>query len=80
MICVDTLKRKLSHQCQYRGTRELDLIFRNFIGKVDKVDLDWVLFEQFLEEPEPLLMDWLIHKADAPEKYKELVTIISAHH
>lgn len=78
----DTLKRKIRHQCYYRGTRELDLILRCFIASIDlsidDMDFDWHVLEQFLEEPEPVLTDWLIHKHDTvPQFYQSIVAYIT---
>lgn len=75
------LKRKIRHQCHYRGTRELDLILRHFINAldvcVDDTVFNWDVLEQFLEEPEPVLTDWLIHKHDTvPQLYQPIVAYI----
>lgn len=78
----DILKRKIRHQCHYRGTRELDLILRRFADTidvfVDDAAFNWNLLEQFLEEPEPILTDWLIHKHDTlPQPYQPIVAYIT---
>ncbi|MDP3371929.1 MAG: succinate dehydrogenase assembly factor 2 [Candidatus Paracaedibacteraceae bacterium] len=71
------LKRKLRHQCHYRGTCELDLILRRFIAmKRDANITDWHLFEQFLSEPEHNLAAWLISNEFAPNEYQALVKLI----
>jgi succinate dehydrogenase flavin-adding protein (antitoxin of CptAB toxin-antitoxin module) len=75
------LKRKIRHQCHYRGTRELDLILRRFVNTLDGLADDsvfnWDVLEQFLEEPEPILTDWLIHKHDTiPQPYQPIAAYI----
>ena len=73
----ELLQRKVRYQCQYRGTRELDVILRKFMAEGrDAHILDWVLFEQFLNEPEPVLAGWLINGEDVPEMYQEIVQMI----
>lgn len=73
----ELLKRKLRYQCQYRGTCELDVILRGFIAKRgDELIDDWLLFDQFLSEPEPVLTDWLINGVVAPLEYQGFVRII----
>jgi succinate dehydrogenase flavin-adding protein (antitoxin of CptAB toxin-antitoxin module) len=78
----DVLKRKLRYQCQYRGTRELDVILRKFIADgTDAHISDWVLFEQFLSEPEPVLADWLINDGGVvPCEYQVFVDLIKCRH
>ena len=73
----ELLKRKLRYQCQYRGTCELDVILRKFIAEGrDAYITDWLLFEQFLAEPEPVLTDWLINGDEVREEYRVFVQII----
>ena len=64
----ELLKRKLMYQCRYRGTCELDVILRNFVAEGRDVHItDWPLFEQFLNQPEPILTDWLVNGHVAPQ-------------
>ncbi len=74
---LDALKRKILYRCHYRGVRELDMLFGRFIdeGRHALIN-DWVLFEQFLNEPEPLLMNWLLFKISPPDEYLTLIKLI----
>ena len=73
----ELLKRKLMYQCRYRGTRELDVILRNFVAEGRYAHIaNWPLFEQFLAEPEPVLTDWLINGDVVPQEYQAFVKLI----
>ncbi len=73
----ELLKRRLMYQCRYRGTCELDVILRNFVAEGRDAHItDWVLFEQFLAEPEPVLTDWLINGDVVPAEYQVFVKLI----
>jgi tRNA threonylcarbamoyl adenosine modification protein YjeE len=80
---LENLKRRLLYQCQYRGTRELDLLFRQFVESektgifIDWDSNQWQLFESFLKEPEPDLAQWLMQKVNVPKQYKVLVDLIT---
>jgi succinate dehydrogenase flavin-adding protein (antitoxin of CptAB toxin-antitoxin module) len=73
----ELLKRKLLYQCRYRGTCELDVILRNFVAEGRDVHVtDWLLFERFLAEPEPVLTDWLMNGVIVPQEYQAFVELI----
>lgn len=77
-----SLPKRLLHQCQYRGMRECDLIFRRFV-EFHKFHLDvmwnedqWLFFEKLLNETEASLYEWLIIEKNIPTHYSDLIKFI----
>lgn len=59
---MNILLKKIKYQCAHRGTRELDLILKNFMEKNGESLSEEQLqtLEVFLETPEHQLTDWLL--------------------
>lgn len=68
-------KKRLLYRCSYRGTKELDLILRNFINNCT-VESELSLLEEMLEESEQSITDWLVLNESPPSKYHNLVELI----
>ena len=71
-------RKRLKHQCKYRGTKELDII----LGKFADIHLDTLsdtqldVFEELLNIGEATLLSWLLGYALPDPKYAGLITLI----
>lgn len=79
--CMNSVYKRLIHQCQYRGTRECDLLLKRFVNIAQPwlqqwTDQEWNNFDLFLNEDEHLIFDWLILQKDIPNVYQWIVRSI----
>lgn len=67
--------KRLRYRAAYRGTKELDLIFRSFMDAhlISLSDEDLDLLEELMECPESKLMGWLFGMESIPEEYDHQV-------
>ena len=66
---------RLRWMCR-RGMLELDVIFERFLDRDGYAKLtadQQVLFETFMQEPDPKLFGWLLGHEQAPGEYAELI-------
>lgn len=75
MMISHTELSRLHWRCR-RGTRELDLLFERFLRHAYSLlsAEEQTLFEEFLEVPDPIILDWVRGKAE-PENGKYLTII-----
>lgn len=73
---MESLIKEALYKAQYRGTRELDFIFKRFLDsykdnavKYWSTD-DWQLFLDLLNHSEEALMQWFIHDQEFPNPFK----------
>ena len=69
---------RLRSRSMWRGTREMDLILRDFsarhLASLSPADLD--LYEALLEEPDPDLLAWITGAAEPPARHAPLIARI----
>ena len=78
----DLLLKKLLYRSTYRGCKETDVLLGKFFQKKyqDFEDKNLEIYQQFIEEDDALIYDWLMSKIDAPEIYQDLVKEIQQFH
>jgi len=72
---IDTIKRKMIYWSKHRGCKEMDLLLPNFVANYVNLaqDADLLLLEQFLQENELDISNWLIANTLPPKKYEKLI-------
>jgi antitoxin CptB len=76
------LRARLRLQSHRRGTRELDFVLGSFADQhLDALTPAELLdYDALLQEPEPLLWDWIIGRASPPsEKSSDVLRQLMAH-
>ena len=65
-------KKKILHRAKYRGIKELDIIFKNFLLSYEDKITDDELYElqEILNIPDSELLDILYKKANIPSNLK----------
>ncbi|MAI28858.1 MAG: hypothetical protein CMP38_01485 [Rickettsiales bacterium] len=65
-------KKKILHRAKYRGIKELDIIFKNFLLSYEDKITDEELYElqEILNLPDSELLDILYKKANIPSNLK----------
>jgi len=65
----------------HRGTKEMDLLLGEYVKSVsESLDDDaYTELRRFLEEPDPLISDWIICGTPS-EKYSKLIASICKFH
>ena len=80
MESPDARLGRLRSRSMWRGTREMDLILRDFsarhLAALSPADLD--LYETLLEEPDPDLLAWITGAAEPPARHAAMVARIRA--
>lgn len=76
------LVNKLLYRSLHRGCKETDFLLgkysESFVFEMDLGELK--LFEEFLEEDDMAIYDWILSKINAPEKYSKLLKKIRDFH
>ena len=66
---LNSIRKKLSWRAWHRGTKELDHLLGQFadrhLDRMDEAQLE--AFSQFMERPEPDLMNWLTDSSMLPD-------------
>ena len=74
-INIEELKKKIIYRAQYRGTKEMDLILKNF----SKLRLDFMteeeleLYEKLLSENDQDLYQWCTGQSCARQEFETLI-------
>lgn len=80
---TDPLFRKLLYRCNHRGMLENELILTSYLQKhyTDLSEMDVVLFERLLDEPDPSIYRWFTGAAEADMEYRgsQLLKSIQTH-
>ena len=65
---LDIRRKRLKYRSQHRGTKELDLLLGRFVAaRLDTLDPDQIdRFEALLEQPSPLVYDWVTGQDTPP--------------
>ena len=76
------LLKKILYRAKYRGCKETDFILGNFFANNanDLEQFDLNLCEEFLDEDDLLIYDWIISKDDFPKKYQKIISSIRNFH
>ena len=63
----DALLKRLRWRCR-RGTRELDALLGGWLDKhgAQANEIELAAFDELLEQPDPLIWDWLMEQAQPP--------------
>lgn len=71
----EILKKKLLYRSTHRGCKEMDLMLSTFIkSKIDSFEPDGLaLLDDFINENELEIMEWIIESKNIPSKYNSLV-------
>jgi antitoxin CptB len=80
-VTSDRARRsRLRWRCR-RGVRELDVLLERFVdaGLADAEEAQRSDCERLLEQPDPLLIDWLILGVPPPPGLEDIVERIRAH-
>ena len=76
---IENLKRKLMYRSRHRGCKEMDLILSDFVKNYVIIsDQDTLQkLEDFLNENELEIRQWILETKDIPTKYQKLVRNIT---
>ena len=76
------LLKKILYRAKYRGCKETDFILGNFfISNANALEhFDLNLCEEFLNEDDMMIYDWIVTKDDFPKKYQEIISSIRNFH
>ena len=76
---ISDLKKKLTYRSTHRGCKEMDLLLSSFVIEYIKDSSTIALkeLEEFLDENELEIRQWVLEKKDIPEKYQILINKIS---
>lgn len=67
---------KLIYQSKHRGCKENDILLDRFVDKIAELSLpDLDLYEQFLNEDDVDIYNWLCNINFLPEKYNNLIKL-----
>ena len=66
---ITVVKSKLKYRASYRGTKEMDIIFKKYvIDEIDMMDEDELMtLAELLEIPDQILMPILMGQHDVPD-------------
>jgi antitoxin CptB len=72
------LLKKILYRAKYRGCKETDFLLGNFFtkNKNEIINYGYDLCQDFLDEDDMLIYDWILGKAVEPNKYQKLLTDI----
>jgi antitoxin CptB len=76
----ENLIKQLFYRSIHRGCKETDFLIGEFAKKKLKEISDLELFENFLEEDDLEIYDWILGKNKEPEKYVGIVMEIKKFH
>ncbi len=77
---VSALRKKLIYRSVHRGCKETDFLIGEFAkAKIDEIS-DLEKFNQFIEEDDMLIYDWILGKVEVVEEYQEIVQQIRQFH
>ena len=70
--------KKILYRAKYRGCKETDFLLGNFFSenKDQIINYGFELCQDFLNEDDLLIYDWVLGKISGPEKYQKLLTDI----
>jgi len=76
------LLKKILYRSKYRGCKETDFLLGNFFTSNANVleQFDLNLCEEFLDEDDMLIYDWIVSKDDFPKKYQKIIASIRNFH
>ncbi|MFM2200021.1 MAG: hypothetical protein RL769_74 [Pseudomonadota bacterium] len=76
------LLKKILYRSKYRGCKETDFLLGNFFTNhaQDLEQYDLKLCEDFLNEDDMMLYDWIVTKDDFPKKYQRIILAIRNFH
>ena len=67
--------KKILYRSKYRGCKETDFLLGNFFEKeqqnIENFGLE--LCQDFLNEDDMMIYDWILDKAQFPSKYHQLI-------
>ena len=74
--------RKILYRSLHRGCKETDFLLGNFfeVNQNNLVDFDLNLCENFLQEDDWEIYDWILNKTPTPKQYKKLISAIQIFH
>lgn len=81
---MNDLIKKALYKAQYRGTKELDLIFRQFVEKDSEsairywTEEDWILFLELLDQSEEDLTRWFLNDLALPDQYYRFTFVLKS--
>ena len=74
--------RKILYRSLHRGCKETDFLLGNFFeAKINELgDFDLNLCENFLQEDDWEIYDWILNKVKTPDQYQKLISAIQKFH
>lgn len=76
----DQLIKQIIYRSCYRGCKETDFLIGNFVkAKIDEID-DLELFNDFLNQDDAKIYDWILRRTIVPEKYSNTIKEIQDFH
>lgn len=74
------LTRQIIYRSCYRGCKETDFLIGNFVKtKIDDIT-DLELFDEFLNQDDAEIYDWILQKTPTPEKFASTIKQIQDFH
>jgi antitoxin CptB len=74
--------KQLLYRSMHRGCKETDILLGKFI--VDKIlefnDDKLQLYQNFIDEDDLMIYEWILNKSNIPEQYVEMVDEIRTFH
>ncbi len=82
MVNRENIIKKLLYRSIHRGCKETDFLIGNFASdNLDKMSEEQlVLFDDFLQEDDLKIYDWILGKEIEPVIYSEIIKQIRAFH
>lgn len=74
--------KKIIYRAVHRGCKETDFLLGDFFefNQNNLVDFDLNLCENFLQEDDWEIYDWILNKNPIPKQYKKLISAIQKFH
>ncbi|MFM7620790.1 MAG: succinate dehydrogenase assembly factor 2 [Alphaproteobacteria bacterium] len=76
------LLKKILYRSKYRGCKETDFLLGNFFANnanaLEQFGLN--LCEEFLDEDDMQIYDWIVSNDDFPKKYQKIIASIRNFH
>ena len=71
----ELILKKILYRSKYRGCKETDYLLGNFFfqKKHEIEDFGFELCQDFLNEDDMLIYDWILGKSDFPVKYCQII-------
>ena len=74
--------KKILYRSLHRGCKETDILLGKFAeARLDKLsEKDFALYDDFIQEDDAEIYDWLLSTTPAKEEYRQLVLMIQQFH